>query len=40
VLLVGVLLQVILLARPQGLLPEHRPRPIPAKRTETVRRNA
>jgi branched-chain amino acid transport system permease protein len=40
VLLVGVLLQVILLARPQGLLPEHAPRPIPAKRTETERRSA
>jgi branched-chain amino acid transport system permease protein len=40
VLLVGVLLQAILLARPQGLLPERPPRPIPAERTETARRSA
>jgi branched-chain amino acid transport system permease protein len=40
VLLVGVLLQVILLARPQGLLPERPPRPIPAERAETARRSA
>ena len=40
VLLVGVLLQVILLARPQGLLPEHPPRPIPAKRDENARQRA
>jgi branched-chain amino acid transport system permease protein len=40
VLLVGVLLQVILLARPQGLLPERPPRPLPAQRTESVRRSA
>jgi branched-chain amino acid transport system permease protein len=40
VLLVGVLLQVILLARPQGLLSEHPPRPIPAKREAPARRRA
>jgi branched-chain amino acid transport system permease protein len=40
VLLVGVLLQVILLARPQGLLPERPPRPIPAERAGTARRSA
>ena len=40
VLLVGVLLQAILLARPQGLLPERPPRPIPAERTETAGRSA
>jgi branched-chain amino acid transport system permease protein len=40
VLLVGILLQVILLARPQGLLPEHRPRPIPVERTEPARPRA
>ena len=40
VLLVGVLLQVILLARPQGLLPEHSPRPIPARREAPARRRA
>lgn len=37
VLLVGVLLQVILLWRPQGLLPETPPRPIPAEPTEPAR---
>jgi branched-chain amino acid transport system permease protein len=40
VLLVGILLQVILLARPQGLLPEHRPRPLPAERRERARHRA
>ena len=40
VLLVGLLLQVILLARPQGLLPERPPRPLPAQPKETVRRSA
>jgi branched-chain amino acid transport system permease protein len=40
VLLVGVLLQAILLARPQGILPEHRPRPLPAERREPARRHA
>ena len=40
VLLVGILLQVILLARPQGILPEHRPRPIPVERTEPARPRA
>ena len=34
VLLIGVLLQVILLTRPQGLLPERPPRPAPAERRE------
>ena len=38
VLLVGILLQVILLARSQGLLPEHPPRPAPAQRKEPLRR--
>jgi branched-chain amino acid transport system permease protein len=37
VLLVGVLLQVILLTRPQGLLPERPPPPIPANGMEPPR---
>jgi branched-chain amino acid transport system permease protein len=40
VLLVGILLQVILLARPQGLLPDHRPRPLATERPEPARRRA
>lgn len=33
VLLVGVLLQVVLLTRPQGMLPEERPKPIARRKT-------
>lgn len=40
VLLIGVLLQVILLTRPQGLLPERPPRPVAAERAEPVKRTA
>jgi branched-chain amino acid transport system permease protein len=40
VLLVGVLLRLILLARPQGILPEHPPRPIPTQREAPSRRRA
>ncbi len=35
VLLIGVLLQVILLTRPQGILPEHPPKPIGIPRPQT-----
>ncbi|MGH6896857.1 MAG: branched-chain amino acid ABC transporter permease [Geminicoccaceae bacterium] len=40
VLLVGVLLQIILLWRPQGILPEVPPRPVPAKPRDTAQRRA
>jgi branched-chain amino acid transport system permease protein len=40
VLLVGVLLQVILLTRSQGLLPERPPPPVPANRDEDTPRRS